>query len=248
MFYFYELALRFVFLCVSFALTGMICYSYRKDLLFLLLLPSFQTTHPITHLIFTNPVEVFKISIFIVLLFTFLFWFPYFIWNCLDFIRPALYTKEVKKLEKYIIWVVLIFLIGNLSTYYLCLPTLWDFFSSFEERTHLIDIVLELRAESYFDFIFDTLIVSNILLWGYMFFFWFLLKATQLSLTQAILSLKKYFYLFFLLVATILTPPDLSSQLIVFFSLSIIYECFCLFLIIFLNVLILFRFKKRINV
>jgi hypothetical protein len=34
-----------------------------------------------------------------VLLFTFIFWVPYVIWNCVDFLRPALYTKEVKKIE-----------------------------------------------------------------------------------------------------------------------------------------------------
>ena len=175
MFYIYELALRILFLILSFSLTGLICYSYRKDLFFILLLPSFQTSHPITHLIFTNPVEVFKISIFIVLLFTFMFWLPYFIWNCLDFLRPALYTKEVKKIEKYINGGFFLFLIGNLGTYYLCLPTLWDFFSSFEERTHLIDIVLELKAESYFDFIFDTLFLANLLLCAFVLFFWFLL-------------------------------------------------------------------------
>ena len=113
MFYIYELALRSFFLCFSFGLTGFICYSFRKDLFFILLLPSFQTNHPITHLIFTNPVEVFKISIFIVLLFTFLFWLPYLLWNCLDFIRPALYTKEVKSMKKYISLGLLFFLFGN---------------------------------------------------------------------------------------------------------------------------------------
>ncbi len=244
MFYIYELALRSFFLCFSFGLTGFICYSFRKDLFFILLLPSFQTNHPITHLIFTNPVEVFKISIFIVLLFTFLFWLPYLLWNCLDFIRPALYTKEVKSMKKYISLGLLFFLFGNLSTYYFCLPTLWDFFSSFEERTQLIDIVLELKAESYFDFIFDTLLLSNFLLFGNILFFWLLLKISNLPLIQAILSFKKFLYVCFLLIATLLTPPDISSQLLVFGILIILYEFICFCLILYQNYQLYYRFES----
>ncbi len=244
MFYIYELALRFLFLILSFGLTGLICYSYRKDLFFILLLPSFQTNHPITHLIFTNPVEVFKISIFIVLLFTFMFWLPYFIWNCLDFMRPALYTKEVKKIEKLINGGFFLFLIGNLSTYYLCLPTLWDFFSSFEERTYLIDIVLELKAESYFDFIFDTLFLANVLLGAFIIFFWFLLRISNIPILQAIISFKKYIYVFFLIIGTVLTPPDVLSQIIVFFSFVIIYELVCFILILYLNYKEYYRFDS----
>ncbi len=235
MFYILDLTIRLVFLVLSFGLTAFICYSYKKDLLFLLLLPSFQTNHPITHLIFTNPVEVFKITIFIVLLFTFIFWLTYVIWNCVDFLRPALYTKEVKKIENLVLGGLCFFVLGNLSTYYLCLPTLWDFFSSFEEHTHLIDIVLELKAESYFDFIFDTLILSNLLFSGYMFFFWLLLKMADISVLQAILAFKKYVYLFFLLIGTILTPPDVPTQLIVFGSLICLYEILCFSIILYLN-------------
>ncbi len=242
MFYIFELALRSFFLLLSFSLTSFICYIYRKDLFFILLLPSFQTNHPITHLIFTNPVEVFKISIFIVILFTFLFWLPYFLWNCLDFLYPALYTKEVKKMKKYIIFGFIIFLIGNLSTYYLCLPTLWDFFSSFEERTQLIDIILELKAESYFDFIFDTLLLSNFLLFSNILFFWLLIKISNLPLIQAIISFKKFLYVCFLLIGTLLTPPDIYSQIIVFSILIILYEILCFCLILYQNYQLYYRF------
>ncbi len=235
MFYLYEIALRGLFLCLSFGLTGLTCYLFRKDLLFLLLLPSFQTNHPITHLIFTNPVEVFKITVFIVILFTVLFWLPYLIWICFDFLRPALYTKEVKKIENFIKGGFLIFFCGNLAVYYFCLPTLWDFFSSFEERTDLIDIVLELRAEAYFDFIFDTLILSNVLICGYAFFFWLLLKSSETSILQSLISFKKYIYLFFIILGTALTPPDVTSQLLVFSILAMFYEGCCLMIIWFLN-------------
>ncbi len=242
MFYIYELALRNFFLFLSFSLTSFICYTYRKDLFFILLLPSFQTNHPITHLIFTNPVEVFKISIFIVLLFTFLFWLPYLLWNCLDFLRPALYSNEVKKFQKYLFLGFLFFLFGNLSTYYFCLPTLWDFFSSFEERTQLIDIVLELKAESYFDFIFDTLLLSNFLLFSNIFFFLLLLKISNLPLIQAIISFKKFVYVCFLLIGTLLTPPDLFSQILIFSILIVLYECLCFCLILYQNLQIHYRF------
>ncbi len=244
MFYIYELALRSLFLLLSFGCTGLICYNYRKDLFFILLLPSFQTNHPITHLIFTNPVEVFKISIFIVLLFTFVFWLPYLLWNTLDFMRPALYTKEVKNMEKYINGGFFIFLLGNLATYYFCLPTLWDFFSSFEERTQLIDIVLELKAESYFDFIFDTLLLSNLLLLVYFVFFWLLFKVSNLPLIQAIISFKKLFYVCFLLIGTLLTPPDIYSQIVVFTSLVFVYEVFCFLFIIYQNYKLYYRFES----
>ncbi len=242
MFYIYELALRNFFLFLSFSFTSFICYTYRKDLFFILLLPSFQTNHPITHLIFTNPVEVFKISIFIVLLFTFLFWLPYLLWNCLDFLRPALYSNEVKKFQKYLFLGFLFFLFGNLSTYYFCLPTLWDFFSSFEERTQLIDIVLELKAESYFDFIFDTLLLSNFLLFSNIFFFLLLLKISNLPLIQAIISFKKFVYVCFLLIGTLLTPPDLFSQILIFSILIVLYECLCFCLILYQNLQIHYRF------
>ncbi len=178
------------------------------------------------------------------LLFSFVFWLPYFLWNCLDFLRPALYTKEVKKMEKIIKGGFLIFLFGNLSTYYFCLPTLWDFFSSFEERTQLIDIVLELKAESYFDFIFDTLLLSNFLLCGYFVFFWFLLKLSNLPLIQAIISFKKFLYVFFLLIGTLLTPPDLYSQIIVFGVLVVAYEILCLILILYQNYKLFYRFES----
>jgi Sec-independent protein secretion pathway component TatC len=247
MFYLKELYFRFFYfiLCSSFCL--LIVYLYKEQLAFILILPSYFGKSPIEYFIFTEPKEIFLFYLALCFFCYFLFSLPYFLFSCYDYIKPALYINEniivssllKKMLNFYIIFNIIIFLIF--------LPIFWNFFSSFTKETGLILFYFELSALNYFHFLFTTFLICNLLLI-------FLSSGVYIFIKYGfsiLLQIKPYIILLFLLFSTLITPPDLELQIILFFFLYISLEIFLfLFFVLYSykNKLIYFYKGNQLNV
>lgn len=175
----------------------------------------------------------------LIVVLAFYFSFPNLLLQLWFFLIPALYRYEYNLLKKFVIFSIFFYCIATILSYEIFLPYTWKFFSGFQlkEETSLVTIHLENRLADYLNFFFESFILLNgffhILLIG----FWIL---QQFSLKILVIS-RKIVYFIFLLIATLFTPPDVSSQLIVTFLLTITYEIFLLY--IFLN----FYYKRANN-
>jgi len=114
-----------------------------------------------------------------------------------------------------------------LSNFLLCtklLPYCWKFFSGFQltYEDSGISVQLETRLHEYIDFFTNTLFSINLTLNFCMILSFFLLKLPTHFLTK----LRKIIYFSNFIAATIITPPDILSQLITGISLIAMYELF----------------------
>ena len=228
MFYFKEFSLRFKYVFLSLILT-LICFFNYKDFLLLLmsfsLLENYVQHSPETFgkFIFTHPAELLKVQLFVSLFFSFLYVLPYVVWNFLEFFKSSLYSNEYKKIKKYFSNILIFFFISNIVVNIILFPNIWTFFENFNapgNTNNTLNFFFELRIEEYFRFLSDFTYLTNFLLLLFFFLFFLILNFGISSL----LNWKRLFILLNIVFATLLSPPDVYSQLIILAFLSLILE------------------------
>lgn len=240
MFYIKELCLRFYYIVFSFFLVLGVLWLYKKNLLTVLtfsLLNTLAANNEIffEHLIYTNPAEVFYIYFSLVLYFSLLLTISFFIWHTVDFLRSSLYQKEFSILNRYLKGMFCSVCLVNTFSILILFPYIWGFFNVFNEKNELNSLLtfsLELRVQEYFNFFFTFLYLVNLSMFLALILISFL---SFLDLNKK-LYWKKLFTFFNVVFATLLSPPDVFSQLIFLFILSILFEFILFFSIIKLKV------------
>ena len=149
----------------------------------------------------------------------FILGFPYILWELWRFISPALYDKERKNAKLFIFIASILFFIGVLFGYYVIIPMSVNFFATF---TVSESIKNEFNLDSYIGMIKTSVIASG-LFFELPIIIYFL---TKLGLVTAefLRKYRKYAIVIVLIVAAIITPPDVVSQIIVSIPMLIIYE------------------------
>lgn len=219
--YIKEIQFRLFFVCFSFFLNFLTIYYYKEQIIFSL--GQHQTTN-FPHFIATNLPEIFlcliKFSIYLALYCT----FPLIVAQFWLFLIPALYKYEYKALKYFLTLSVLLYFISNFLLCTKLLPYCWKFFSAFQlnyEHTG-ISLQLEARLHEYISFFTNTLFSINLTLNCCLVLSFFLLKFP----THILIKLRKIIYFSGFVTATIITPPDILSQIITGTSLILLYEVF----------------------
>ncbi len=145
--------------------------------------------------------------------------FPYILWEFWKFIRPALYEKERKNAKSFIFISSFLFFLGVLFGYYVIVPMSINFFATFSVSP---EIKNEFNIESYISLI-KTSVIACGLFFELPIIIYFL---TRLGLiTPSFLKkYRRYSIVIVLILAAIVTPPDVVSQIIVSIPLLILYE------------------------
>jgi sec-independent protein translocase protein TatC len=117
------------------------------------------------------------------------------------------------------------------------LPYVWAFFSGFQtsQNSESINIFFEAQITEYFNF-YITMYYINVSI-GQVFVFILLLMNFIDNKIKFVSNTRKVFYSIFLILATIITPPDIISQIIISLCFSFIYEL--IIIIILLKTIIL---------
>ena len=222
--YLLELRNKFILLVLTFFSTLLVCYLYKKVLLFLITQMHLKDKN--LYFIFTDVTELFSVYFKLVSFFVIQINTWYFFYHFLFFLSPALYIYEFTLLK--FCWVsgtILWFLSGLLSAYIL-VPFGWFFFLSFQSSQ---GIYFEARINEYFSFYSNVYFLSLIYCQVFVLMFLFLIDIRLNSCY--IKKYRKLYYYVFLLFATFVTPPDLLSQVGTTFSTIIIYEIVLVFFI-----------------
>lgn len=145
--------------------------------------------------------------------------FPYILYLFWTFISPALYEKERKNAKMFIFTSSLLFFLGVLFGYFIVIPMSINFFATFK----ISDVVKnEFNIESYMGMIKTSVLASG-LFFELPIIIYFLTKIGLV--TPAFLrKYRKYGIVIILIVAAIVTPPDVVSQVIVSIPMLLIYE------------------------
>lgn len=227
MFYLNELFLRLKFSIFSFLLILLICYSYKDILLIIFSIPilnlSINPTIEFSNLIYTHPLELFKIHCLFAVVISFYLFIPYIFWHFLDFLKSSLIKYNYKLLLKRIIITLTTFFLVNIYFFNYFLPNIWFFlknFNSSNSSDKVLKFFFELRVEEYFNFVVDFLCLINIFVLLFLFFFF----VTFIFGVSNIIYWKKLFIFINIVCATLLSPPDVYSQIMILFLLSFIFE------------------------
>ena len=145
--------------------------------------------------------------------------FPYILYLLWKFISPALYEKERKNAKLFIFVASLLFFLGVLFGYFVVVPMSINFFATFKVSEVVKN---QFSLDSYISLIKTSVIASG-LFFEMPIIIYFL---TKLGLVTPAFLRKywKYAVLIILIVAAIVTPPDVVSQLIVAIPMLLIYE------------------------
>ncbi|MGN0015216.1 MAG: twin-arginine translocase subunit TatC [Candidatus Gastranaerophilaceae bacterium] len=171
-----------------------------------------------TTLHYFSPMEVFIVQIKIGILLAFLIAFPYIIYEIKKFLNPALYKNERKFLTGLIVSSSLLFVLGGIFCIFVILPLIMNFSAGF--TTTQLQPTLGLNN-------FVSITAGLILAFGIMFQFPLaVILGVKLDLISINLlkNVRPYIFVGILIIAAMLTPPDIVSQLMLAAPTYILYE------------------------
>lgn len=170
-----------------------------------------------------SPTEVFLIQIKIALLIAFIIAFPYIAKKLWEFILPALYDNEKKFIKSTILLSTSLFVLGNLFCFFAILPLIINFGLSF--MTSNINPVFSIST-------IMNLVLGLCIVFGVMFqiplVIHSLIKWDIISY-ESVKDKRPFVVVILLIIAGLLTPPDIVSQLMLFFPTYLLFEFGLLF-------------------
>ncbi|PVX46652.1 Sec-independent protein translocase TatC [Flavobacterium sp. 103] len=160
-----------------------------------------------------------NIFVWMCILAGFILSFPYILWEVWKFISPALYEKEKKNARVFIFTSSLLFFLGVLFGYYVVIPMSVNFVATFS----VSDMVKnQFTLDSYIGMVKTSILASG-LFFELPIIIYFLTKLGLVT-PEFLRKYWKYAVVIILIVAAIVTPPDVVSQTIVAIPMLIIYE------------------------
>lgn len=166
-----------------------------------------------------NPTQQLMTAIWSALILGFIIAFPYILWEVWRFVAPGLHDSERKKSRGFIFTASALFFIGILFSYFVIIPMSVYFFYNFQ----ISNVVQNnFKLDAYISLITNTLI-------GVAIFFelpviiYFLSKIGLIS-PEFLKKYRKHALVLVLILAAIITPPDVASQIIVAVPIMLLYE------------------------
>ncbi len=150
--------------------------------------------------------------------------FPYVIYEVWRFVSPGLHKKERRHARGFIFASTLLFFLGILFGYYVICPLSINFLGTYQVSEQVLN---EFDLSSYI-----ALVRSSCLASGFIFelpiVIYFLTKIGLVT-PDFLKKYRKYALVIVLIIAAIITPPDVTSQIIVTIPVMILYQ-FSIFL------------------
>jgi len=160
-----------------------------------------------------------NILIWICVVAGFILAFPYILWELWKFISPALYEKERKNAQLFIFIASILFFLGVLFGYFVVVPMSVNFFATFRVSELVKN---EFNIDSYIGMI-KTSVLAGGLYFELPIVIYFLSKLGLVT-PDFLRKYRKWGIVIILIIAAIVTPPDVVSQVLVAVPMMLIYE------------------------
>ena len=223
--YFLELRNKIALIIITFFSTFLICYLYKDVLLFLV--TQIHLSNENFYFIFTDVTELFYTYFKLIFFFSIQITLWYSIYHIFFFLSTALYIQEFSFLSFLFKSSTFFWAFSSLLSNYVLIPFGWSFFLNFQSQQ---GFYFEARISEYFEFYSNLYILCLVYSQSFILLFFFLNDIQESG--PYVKKYRKLYYYAFLLLSTILTPPDLVSQICTTVFMVVVYEIILLFLII----------------
>jgi len=221
-----ELRSRLIYSFAAFIIAFFVCYAFAEPIFAFLVEPLASLTEgePGRRMIYTALHEAFftylKVGFFAAACLA----FPIISMQIWSFIAPGLYKDEKTAFLPFLIATPILFTIGAAMVYYLVIPLAWQFFLGFEHpgTDGSLPLVLEPKVDQYL-----SLVMRLIFAFGVCFelpVLIILLAKVGMVSSTGLAKKRKYAILIAFVVAAVLTPPDVISQVLLAIPVAILYE------------------------
>lgn len=210
--------------CVyALVICGAICF-YFSDKLFAFLIQPLREAfgEGKGQLVYTKLYEAFFVQVKIAMFGAFCLSFPVIANQLWAFVAPGLYAKEKRALLPFIIATPVLFTMGAALAYYVVMPTAFHFFLTFQGNAGGLNVEALPSADAYL-----SLVMQFILAFGISFLMpvlLMLLNRAGFVSREQLIGLRRYMIVAAFIVAAVLTPPDVVSQLMLAIPLILLYE------------------------
>jgi len=220
-----EFRRRLIISLVAILVGFVISYIFASEIYGFLVRPLAEATPEGTHrMIYTGLTEAFITYIRLALWGGCILAFPVIAGQIWAFVAPGLYKNERRAFMPFLMATPVLFLLGAAMAYYLVFPMAWKFFLSFEVMgsAGTLPIQMEARVSEYL-----SLAMTIIFAFGLSFqmpVVLVLLARAGLVTSQKLSQFRRYAVVLIFVVAAVLTPPDVFSQIALALPLLLLYE------------------------
>ena len=173
---------------------------------------------PVGRIVFTSPEEAFGARMTLALIGGFLFSLPVILYHLWKFISLGLTDKEKGYVKVFGPLSLFFFISGSAFGYFVMLPMSMNFLLSFSSAW----MVPMITVDKYISFV-GTIIIGSGATFELPLILAFLARI-GIATPEFLKQKRRYAYVFILIVAAILTPPDVVSQVILSIPLVVLYE------------------------
>jgi sec-independent protein translocase protein TatC len=214
----FELRDRLVRSLVAVLIAFLPTFFFAPELYDLVAMPMIRTLPEGSKMIATGVITPFFIPMKISLVVAFLLALPYVLYQAWAFVAPGLYAHEKRLVLPLVVSSTLLFFVGMAFCYFFVFGTVFSFIAQFAPKS----ITVAPDIEAYFNFVLGMFIAFGVTFEVPVVVV--VLVMTGMVSVEKLREIRSFVIVGAFVVAAVVTPPDVVSQLMLAIPLCVLYE------------------------